>query len=146
MPKGRAVACPEGNHIPHGVAAERESGIGGQHPGARTVRTELVAPANLTRLVIDRFEHSLAPYAVVRAGPTESAILRLEEIDSVARMSIHDEQPGFLVEAGRTIVRHPAFIGRDQASIGSWLFFLIRNRPSVFIHALRPVHRPERNR
>src|SRR5579883_2625901 len=47
-----------------------------------------MTPANLPGLVIDGFENPFAPYAVIRARPAESPVLRLEKIDSVAWMLI----------------------------------------------------------
>src|SRR5947209_20562321 len=98
-------------------------------------------PAQLTRLVVDRFQHALTPNRVIRAGPSERSILRLGEIDSVGRMRIHDEQPGLRIETRRAVIRQASFVRRDQPSVTSRLLLWIRNWPPLLIDTERPIHR-----
>ncbi len=61
-------------------------------PAPDRSRSQFVRPADLACLVVDRFQHALAPHPVVGAGPAKRAVGRLGEVDPVARMRIHNEQ------------------------------------------------------
>ena len=58
-------------------------------------------------------------------------------------MRAHDEQPGLRIEARRAVVGQAAFVGRDQAPVGSGFLRGIRDRLALLVDARRPVHRAE---
>ena len=101
-------------------------------PAPAPFGAEFVAPLDLAGLIVDGFEHALAPDAVIGAGPSERAVGGLGEVDAVARVRAHDEQAGLRVEAGRAIVGEAAFVGRDEASIGSGILGRIRESAALF--------------
>src|SRR5450755_3708571 len=102
-----------------------------------------MAPADLTGLVIDGLEDSLAPNPAVRARPAVDAIGGLGKINAPTGVSVHDKQSVPGVKAGGAVVRHAGFVGRNEASIGRRLFGGIGNRAALRIDAQRPVHGPE---
>ncbi len=63
MPERLAGSCIQREKVSVSIAREGEPGIGGQYAGARASWPELMRPANLARLVVDCFEHALAPQA-----------------------------------------------------------------------------------
>src|SRR5271165_1029904 len=105
-----------------------------------------MAPANLSRLVIDRLDDALAPEAIIRACPSIVAVSRLGEIEAVAGMSIDDKQARLRIEAGRAIIRHPPFIGRNQAAVGCGFLRRIWNRPTLLVGSQAPVDWSKRGR
>src|ERR1700733_6297455 len=104
-----------------------------------------MGPPDLAGLVIDGIEHSAVGDAIVSASPTPGSVLGLCEIDTVANAGTHDKQPGFGVEARRSIVGKAAFIRRDQPAIGCRIFFGIRNWLALFVDTQRPVRRTKRD-
>src|SRR5580658_6482561 len=102
-----------------------------------------MTPTYLARLVINGFDHALAPNAVIRASPSIDSIGGLGEIDAVAGMGVNDKQSVLGVEARRTVVGHAPLVGRKQASVGCRFFGRIRNRTAVRIHSERPVQGSE---
>src|SRR5579871_3514138 len=103
-----------------------------------------MAPADLSGLVVDRNNHSLSPYSVVCARPTVDSIGWFGKVKTPARMRVDNKQSILCVKARRTIVGHPAFVRRNQSSVGGWFFRGIRNRATLLIDAKRPVYRAER--
>src|ERR1051326_8789682 len=104
-----------------------------------------MAPPDVPGLVLNSLDHSRAPNVVVGPRPTIDPIGWLGKINAPAGVCTHNEQAGFCVEAGRTIIRHAALVGRDQAAVGSCLLSGIRNRAALFIYSERPVHWTEWN-
>src|SRR5271155_5482143 len=104
-----------------------------------------MAPANLSRLVIDGLDHAFAPEAIVGACPSIVTVGRLGEIDAVAGMSVNNKQACLRVEAGRTIIRHAALIGRNQAAVTCGFLRRIRNWPALLVGSEAPVHRSKRS-
>src|SRR5579864_4375807 len=100
-----------------------------------------MTPSDFAGLIVDRFDDALAPDIVVGAGPTVDPICRLREIDAPARVGIHDEQAVLGVKTRGTIVGHPAFVRRDEASVGSRLLRGIWNRTAFLIDSECPIHR-----
>src|ERR1700678_2533960 len=104
-----------------------------------------MSPANFSSLVINGLNHAFAPKAVISACPAISTVGRLGEVDAEAGVSIDDEQAGLGVEAGRTIVRHAAFVGGNEASVGSRFFVRIGNRTALVVNAQVPIHGTKRS-
>src|SRR5262249_29989080 len=96
------------------------------------------------RLVVDGPEDALAPYAVVRARPSELTMLRLEEVDAVRIVSADDQQASCRVEARRPVVRAAALVRGDQPAVTCRLLAGVRNGPDVRVDAFGPYHRGER--
>src|SRR5207248_1807122 len=99
MPECGAIARAKRHHISRRVAREHEAGVGRQHARSRAC-AELMIPANLAALVIDRSEYAIAIDAVVRAGPAVRAVFRLIKIDPVGIARAYDEETGPRIEAG----------------------------------------------
>src|SRR6202021_4281390 len=99
------------------VAGEGEPRIGGQHSRAG-FRPEFMAPTNLASLVIDRFDNTFPPNAIVRTCPSVDSIGWLGKIDAVAGVCVDNEQPILGVEARRTEVGHAPLVRRQMASTG----------------------------
>src|SRR5580700_7112535 len=104
-----------------------------------------MAPTDLAGLVVDGFDHALAPNAVIRARPPVKSIGWLGKIDAVAGMGVDDEQSVLSVEAGGTEVGKTILVGGDQASVGRRFLGGIWNRTSLLINSKRPVHRSEKS-
>src|SRR5579863_8507682 len=102
-----------------------------------------MAPANLTGLIIDGFDHAFSPNSVIRTRPAVSAVSGLRKINTIAGMCVDDKQSILCIEARRPVVCHSAFVGRNEPPIGGWLFGWVRNRAALRIHAQRPIHRTE---
>src|SRR5260370_36672600 len=75
-------------------------------------------PTDLAGLVVDGFDHALAPNAIIRARPPVKSIGRLGKVDAVAGMGIDDKQSGLGVEAGGTEVGKTLLVGCNPAPIG----------------------------
>src|SRR5689334_17797011 len=99
-----------------------------------------MAPPDFAGLIIDRFDHTLAPDAVVGPGPTVDSVRGLGEVYAPARVGIHDEQAVLSVKTWGTIVGHPAFVRSDQASVGGRFLCGIWNRTSFLVDSERPIH------
>src|SRR4029077_14482451 len=104
-----------------------------------------MAPADLSSLVIDGLNDALAPDVVVRASPSVDSIGRLGKVDAPARVCIDDEQTGFWVEAGGTVIREAALVGRNQASIGRRLLGGVWNGTTLLVDSQGPIHWAEGN-
>src|SRR5207302_9161641 len=105
-----------------------------------------MVPTHLTSLVINGFDHAVAPHPVVSTRPTVDAISGLGEIDTVAGMGANDKQAVPGVEAGGTIVGHSGLVGRYQPAVRRRFLQGVRNRTALFIDSKRPVYGAERNR
>src|ERR1700722_234935 len=117
MPESLAVACIQCEKVSVCIAGEGKSGIGGQHSGTRASWAKFVGPANLSGLVINRFQYTFAPEPVIRACPTIRAIRRFVEVNAVGGVSIHDKQARLGVKAGRAVVGQAALVRRNQAAV-----------------------------
>src|SRR5579875_3586486 len=73
------------------VTREGKPGIRGQNSCARTARPELMAPPYLAGLIINGFEYTFAPDAIICTCPAEGAVVRFGEIDAVTWMSIDNK-------------------------------------------------------
>src|ERR1700722_410987 len=104
-----------------------------------------MAPTDLPGLVVDGFDHTLAPHPVIGARPSINSIGRLGKVEAPTGVGVDDEQTVLRVEAGGTVVGHAALVGRNQASIGSWFLGGIGDRPALFVDSERPVNGPERS-
>src|SRR5450631_3906147 len=104
-----------------------------------------MAPTDLAGLVVDGFDHTLAPNVIIRTRPSVDSICRLGEIGAPTGMGVDDKQTVLRIEARRAIVGKSAFVGRNQASIGGRFLGGIRNWPALFVDSERPVHRSERD-
>src|SRR5258708_8139904 len=102
-------------------------------------------PTDLAGLVVDGFDHALAPNAIIRARPPVKSIGWLGKVDAVAGMGVDDKQSGLGVEAGGTEVGKTLLVGCNQASIGSRVLGRIWNRTALLIASKRPGHRPEKS-
>src|SRR5215472_5425108 len=140
MPQRFAIACIECESIAMSIAGEGKTGVSGEHTCSRATRTKLMTPAYFPSLVVDGFEHSLAPQSIVSSGPAIVAIFRLREIDAVAGVGIHYEQARLWIEARRSIVGHAAFVRRDETAIASRLFCRIGDGATLLIDTQRPIH------
>src|ERR1700761_5813608 len=98
-----------------------------------------MAPANLACLVVDSFDDSLTPKAVVGASPAVVSISRLGEVDAPAWVGIDDEQACPGIKARGAVVGHAALVGCDEASVRRGFFGRVGNRPAVFVDAESPV-------
>src|ERR1700723_1359137 len=103
-----------------------------------------MAPADFAGLIIDGFKHTFAPNAVIRARPPVDSISWFGKVDRVAGMGVDNKQSVFRVEASGPIIGKAAFVGSNQAPVGSWLLGGIRNRTTLGVDSQRPVHRTER--
>src|SRR5271156_3673269 len=110
MPEGFAGAGIEGKKIALDIAGEGEP-AGCSHD-SRTWRSasQIMRPPNLAGLVIDCFDHALAPQTIIRPRPAVGAIGGLGEIDRVTGVGGDDEQSRLWVETGRSIVGHSALV------------------------------------
>src|ERR1051326_7350737 len=104
-----------------------------------------MVPPDVPGLVIDSLDHSRAPNVVIRPSPAIDPIGWLGKINAPTRMGTHNEQAGFCVEAGRTVIGHATLVGRNEAAIGGWFLRRIRNGPALFIYSECPVHWTEWN-
>src|SRR5258708_1337433 len=102
-------------------------------------------PPDLAGLLVDGFDHALAPNAIIRARPPVKSIGRLGKVDAVAGMGIDDKQSGLGVEAGGTEVGKTLLVGCNQAPIGRRFLGGIWNRTALLIDSKRPVHRSEKS-
>ena len=144
VPQRRAVARAQRERIVRRVAGDRHARRRRQHTRRAGAFTDVVAPANLARLIVDRPQHALAPHAVVRARPSVLAVLGLEEVDAVGVVRADDEQTGGRIEARRPIVRAAGLVWRDEPAVARRLFRRIGNRPAILVETLGPVHGRER--
>src|SRR6185312_1220095 len=128
----RAVAGAQRENVARRITAEGQARGGRQDTGAGAA-ADVVVPANLSGLVIDRSQEGLAPDAVVGARPAIIAMFGLEEVDAVGVHGADDEEPRRRIEARRSIVRAASFVGRDEASVPGRLLRRIRYRPSVLV-------------
>src|ERR1700730_17348194 len=101
MPQRFTVARIERQKISHGVAGKSQTGIRGQYSRAGSVGTKFMAPTDFASLVVNRFQHALAPNPVIGTRPTVHSIRRLGKIDAVAGVSIHDKQTVLGIETWR---------------------------------------------
>src|SRR6266542_6720977 len=144
MPKSLAIRAIEGQNVPCVVSGKGEPGVGGQHSGERA-SPDVVGPANLSSLIINGFDQAFGPDGVVCARPAISAISRLGEVHGITVARRNDEQSALGIETGRAIVGHTAFVGSDEAPIGSRFFVWFRDRAADLMYSEAPVHRPKRN-
>src|SRR3954454_15649634 len=98
-----------------------------------------MAPANVSRLIVDGFDDSFAPEAVVSAGPAIGAVGGLGKIERVTLARGNNKQSVLGIETRRAKVGHASFIGRDQASVRCRFFIWIGNRAALYINAPRPA-------
>src|ERR1051325_3149093 len=103
-------------------------------------------PDDLSGLVIDRAQERLAGQRIVCSSPTIGSVFRLEEINPVAVLRVHDEQSGLWIEARGPKIRGVSLVGRDQDSVPFRLFDGIGNRTSERVDTLRPIGCCERLR
>src|SRR4029079_12506178 len=121
------------------VARKRYAARRREHARGPGATVEVVAPARLGGLVVERAQHAVAVDAVVGARPPVLTVLFLEEVDAVGVVGAHEEQPRGRVEARGTVVRASGLIGGDQTSVARRLFGGIGLRTSGFVHAAGPV-------
>src|SRR5579862_9376311 len=98
-----------------------------------------MVPDDFSRLVIDGAKKGPACDAIIGARPSVGTVLGLEEIDAIAVLRAHDQQPGFWIEAGRAEVGGAAFIRSYQDSVSYRELRRIRNGMSLRIDSLGPV-------
>src|SRR5450631_748700 len=144
MPECPSIRSSQCKKVSVSIAGKSQPRICRQDSRTRSSRTHFVTPPNLPCLVIDSFDHALAPQIVIRSSPSIITVCGLVEIKTPTRMSTHDEQASMRIEARRPKVRQATFIRRNQAAIRCRLFLGIGNRLPSLIDAERPVHRPER--
>src|ERR1700684_3101956 len=127
MPHGLAGAGVKSEKITLDIAGEGEPRDRGHD--ARTWRSasQIMRPANLARLVVDRLNNALAPQVIISPSPTVGAIGWFGKIDGVAGVGGDDEQSGLWVETGRSKVGHPTLVRRYQTSIGRWFLSRVGN-------------------
>src|SRR5579875_2767061 len=121
MPQRFAIGRAQRQNAAKRISGKREAGIGRKNSRASASRAEFMRPADLTRLIVDCFQNALTPNAIIRACPAECAVLRFGEVDAVAGMRVDNEEARLWIEAGRTVIRHAAFIGSNQATVAGGL-------------------------
>src|SRR5437660_12383104 len=104
-----------------------------------------MVPTHLASLVINGFDHAVAPHPVVSTRPTVDAIGGLGQIDTVAGMGANDKQAVPGVEDGGTIVGHSGLLGRYQPAVGRRVLQGVRDRTALFRDSKRPEYRPARH-
>src|SRR6185437_4813188 len=97
-----------------------------------------MAPADLSRLIIDCLDHSLTPHPIVGSSPSVCTIGRLRKVDTPAWVCIHNKQTCLGIEARSAVIRESALIRRDQTAIGRRFLRGIRNRMSFLIDPQSP--------
>src|SRR5882757_45806 len=140
MPQGLAVSCIQRHDVSVSIAGECQAGVSCQHASPGTIFTQIMGPAQLARLVIDRLQETFAPQSVICTCPAIGAIGWLREIEAVTRMRIHQKEPRLRIKARRAEVRKTAFIRRNQASIGCRLLCRVRDGMAILVHTEGPVH------
>src|ERR1700722_19749524 len=127
------------------ISSKQQPRSSSQNPRCGRSRTQLMAPANLACLVINRLDNAFAPEVIVGAGPAVGTVRGFGEVDAITGMSRHQEQPRLHIKTRRAEVRHSALIGRDQTPIGRRLLSWIGNRTPLLVDHERPVNRPKRD-
>jgi len=61
VPQRFTIARIERQKISHRVAGKRKTRVGSQYPCAGAFGTKFMAPTDFASLVVDRFQHALAP-------------------------------------------------------------------------------------
>src|ERR1700722_8923683 len=61
VPERLSVTGIEGYDVTDVVSRKDEPGVGGEYAGPQTTLTDLMTPANLPSLVVDRFDDAFAP-------------------------------------------------------------------------------------
>src|SRR3984957_2433779 len=95
------------------ISSKQQPRSSSQNPRCGRSRTQLMGPANLACLVINRLDNAFAPHVIVSAGPAVGTVRRFGKVDAVTGMSRHQEQPGLHIKTRRTEVRHSVLIRRD---------------------------------
>ncbi len=140
MPERGAVARSQSHYIAGHVATERYASFRGEHAGGACAIADRMVPYDLSCPVIDGAKESPARNAIIGAGPTVGSVLGFEEIDSVAVLSAHDEQAGSRIKTRRAEVGGAVLVGRYQDTAPLRKLGWIRNRASLGIDSLGPVH------
>src|SRR5262245_52806581 len=92
VPQRGSIAGAESHRISGDVAGEGQATVGCEDARGGRAIAEGVIPFDLAGLIIDRPQKCSTRNSVVGAGPAIFAMLRLEEIDSIAVLSADDEQ------------------------------------------------------
>src|ERR1700733_10264823 len=129
MPKRFACAGIQCEKIPLSISSEDKPRIRGQHPGTRTARAKFMRPPDFARLIIDRFQHTLAPQPIVRTRPTVGTIRRLIEVEAIGRVGTDNKQASLRIEAGRAIVSEATLIRCNQAAVRRRILGWVWKRP-----------------
>src|ERR1700677_3384775 len=139
MPEGFAGAGVESKKIAMDITREGESA--GRSHDSRTWRSasQIMRPPDLACLVIDCFDHALAPQTIIGPGPAVSAVGGLGEIDRVTGVGGDNEQSGLWIETGSSIVGHSTLVRRYQTPIGRRFLGRIGNGTSLLIDPKGPV-------
>src|ERR1700733_6549813 len=140
MPQSLAVSCIQGHDVSVSIAGECQAGVSCQYASPGTIFTQIMGPAQLTRLVIDRPQETFTPQSVICTCPAIGAIGWLREIEAVTRMRIHKKEPRLRIKTRRAEVCKTAFIRRNQASIRRRLLCRVRDGMAVLVHTKGPVH------
>src|SRR4029078_619817 len=95
----------------------------------------IVAPANLSGLILDCAKHAFAPDAVVRARPPVRTMLGLGEIDAIRIVRAADQEPCRRIKARRSIVGATRLVRRNETSVARRLLRGIGHGPPILVHA-----------